>query len=351
MKILRIIKKITKVTLLFLDGFLIRIFHKTKFSSSIYYFLFNRSFHRELQAVLSGRVHHLKIDNSYSNYYTLVRNIHRLEKGILMRPRRSVFAKNYIGNTVSLYNEIIGQSPKHNSQLNWFDDVLMEYFSIVGDDEFINKQKNRFLEFRKKLSLPLSSNGRKKPYRRTIEKTGTISFDQFLNLTRKRRSVRWFLDKKVPREKIDKAITAAAQSPSACNRQPFEIKIFDTAEKVKQIVNIPMGTVGYAHNIPTVAVVVGNLDAYFNERDRHVIYIDASLASMTFMLALETMGLSSCPINWPDIENKEKQMEKILNLKSYQRPIMLIAIGYPDEEGMIAYSEKKPLEMIRSFNK
>ncbi|MGH2624131.1 MAG: nitroreductase family protein, partial [Sphingobacterium sp.] len=84
--------------------------------------------------------------------------------------------------------------------------------------------------------------------------------------------------------------------------------------------------------------------------DRHVIYIDASLASMSFMLALETMGLSSCAINWPDIETREQKMDKFLNLKAHQRALMCIGVGYPDPEGLVAYSEKRPLDQIRKYN-
>ena len=51
-----------------------------------------------------------------------------------------------------------------------------------------------------------------------------------------------------------------------------------------------------------IIVIVGELDAYEYDRDRHLIYIDGSLAAMTFMLALETLGLSSCPINWSGVE-------------------------------------------------
>lgn len=114
---------------------------------------------------------------------------------------------------------------------------------------------------------------------------------KIFKLTKRRRSVRWF------------------QSPSACNRQPYEFRVFDHPDMVNEIVNYQMGTAGYKHNIPTIIAAVGNLDAYFNERDRHIIYIDASLACMSFMLALETLGLSSCAMNWPDVEAREKKME------------------------------------------
>ena len=93
-----------------------------------------------------------------------------------------------------------------------------------------------------------------------------------------------------------------------------------------------------------------NQDAYFDERDRHVIYIDASLANMSLILALETLGLSSCCVNWPDIEHLEKRMDKVLSLEKHQRPIMCLAIGYPDPDGEVAYSEKRDIELIRKYN-
>jgi nitroreductase len=148
---------------------------------------------------------------------------------------------------------------------------------------------------------------------------------------------------------VDKAILAANQSPSACNRQPFEYYIIDNPELVSMAVKLPMGTAGYAHNIPMLIVAVGNLEAYKEERDRHLIYIDASLSNMSLMLSLETLGLSSCSINWPDIESRESQMDKFLKLNSHQRPVMCIGVGYPDPEGMVAFSEKKPLDKIRKY--
>src|SRR5690606_25590241 len=104
-------------------------------------------------------------------------------------------------------------------------------------------------------------------------------YEDFYKLTKYRRSVRWFLDKKVPHELVEKAVLAALQSPSACNRQPFEYFIIEKPDLLKEVVNIPMGIKGYQDNIPMLVVAVGNLDAYFDERDRHVIYIDASLAN------------------------------------------------------------------------
>lgn len=64
-------------------------------------------------------------------------------------------------------------------------------------------------------------------------------------------------------------------------------------------------------------------------------------ASMQLMLALDTLGLASCPINWPDVERLERKMDKFLQLQPWQRPVMLIAVGYPDPTGGIPFSAKK----------
>ena len=111
-----------------------------------------------------------------------------------------------------------------------------------------------------------------------------------------------------------------------------------------------MGTAGYAENIPCVAVVVGDLSEYSNARDRHVIYIDGALTSMSFMYALETLGLSSCPINWPDFGPLEQKMKKKLALENYERPIMLISFGYPAKDVEVPYSSKKSLDEIRTID-
>lgn len=323
---------------------------RSGFIANIYFVIFSSAFTREHLAVLNGKAKHIKQARQFkSNYFLLVRNTHRLEKGLLMRPRRELFALDYIVETVdSFVNIYSSEKLSNNAQLDWFRDVLQLYFESVKLTPYLAKQREVFLNHIQGYN-DVTQEKKSVPYFR-VNQSSSISFDEFYKLTKKRRSVRWFLNRPVPRELIDKAILAANQSPSACNRQPFEYRVFDNPSLVSEVVGYPMGTKGYGHSIPVIIVVVGNLDAYFDERDRHVIYVDASLANMTLMLALETLGLSSCSINWPDIESREKKMESFLKLEKYQRPIMCLGVGYADPEGMVAFSEKRPLSQIRKYN-
>ena len=329
-------------------------FVKSTFLSGLYYLLFSNKFRREQHAVLSGKVKHLReLKSDKSNVYTLIRNTHRIEKGLLMRPRRPVFALDYIEETLDAFENVWDYTKVDtDAQHKWFFDVLTEYFETSGNHDRLLQLKNRFQEAS---SMHSSSPNTHKdfksiPYFRSEEEKSKITYEDFYRLTKQRRSVRWFQDKKVPRDLIDKAILAANQSPSACNRQPFRYRIIDDPDFRSEVSSLPAGIRGYEHNIPVLIVVIGNLAAYFDERDRHIIYIDASLANMSLMFALETLGLSSCSINWPDIEVLELKMEKKLGLKKYERPIMCLAVGYPDSEGKVAYSEKRSLAQLRSYN-
>ncbi|WMI66633.1 nitroreductase family protein [Aestuariibaculum sp. YM273] len=323
--------------------------------SGLYYLFFSRNFLREQHAVLKGKVLHLKeMKTAKANIYTLVRNTHRIEKGLLMRPRREIFALDYIEETIEAFVVLWSKEKlKQDLQYQWFQDVLYEYFKGSASHPLIDSLSIKFFD---KIKETNNDNQYDKaslkriPYNRLEKDLSCISYNDFYRLARQRRSVRWFEDKLVPHDLIDKAITVASQSPSACNRQPYEYRIIDEPNLLKELVNLPGGVKGYAEGIPMMVVVVGNLNAYFDERDRHVIYIDASLASMTFMYALETLGLSSCAINWPDVEVLERKMEKALKLEKYQRPIMCMAVGYPDPDGKVAYSEKRVLNNIRKFN-
>lgn len=318
-------------------------------TSLIYYSLFDGGFLREQRAVLAGKKAHLVSAAEISPIrYTLRRNIHRLEKALVMRPRRPVFALDYIGETVSAYGEIVQRDhevPERAGEIQWFTNVLEVYFSSIESHPLTSGLKEVFEKAREHAQ---SVGQGCVPYPRSSIEQSSISYDMLFRLYRQRRSTRWFLDEPVPRDVLDKAVLAALQSPSACNRQPFQFRIID-GPAVKQIASIPMGTSGYSGNIPVIVAVVGSLDAYFDERDRHVIYVDGALASMSFMLALETLGLASCPINWPDIEDRERAMDKALDLKPWERPIMLMAVGKPDPTGGIPYSEKAPLSCMRRY--
>lgn len=313
------------------------------------------TFNREQYAVLRGRLEYYRnLHKAQKSKVELRRSVHRIEKGLTMQPQKKVFAKEYIEDAVGYYEVAVGQYVNNKEsfdvgELEWAHNVFGSFFGSIkpGISEAIDTARKKY-KSTFDLYAPISKS--KKPYLYSERAESDVKYNDFLNLTLQRRSIRWFKQKKVSRGLIDNALLAARQSPTACNRMPYTFKIYDDPSLVKEIARIPFGSAGYSHQIPTIVVVVGELNSYSSPRDRHAIYVDSSLAAMSFMLALETLGLSSSVINWPDFEPLELKMQKKLNLSPSQRVTMLIAVGYGDDNGKIPYSQKKSLETFRTYN-
>jgi nitroreductase len=318
--------------------------------ASAHYLFLSRRFDREHRAVLAGCLAYERgLSAPLRSSPLLRRNVHRLEKGLVMQPRNPVFAEDYIEETVVEFVRVTATGDLDPVEHKWARDVLEEYFRAVTDTPAIARARNRFGELAERNEPGQGPASIPRP--RADAKVAGVSYDQFFALCRQRRSVRWFDARPVPRELVTKALDAAAQAPSACNRQPFLFRYFERPADAQRIAAIAMGTTGYAGNIQALVVLLGDLGCYPEERDRHVPYIDASLAAMQFMLSLETLGLASCPINWPDIEHREREMARALELPWHLRPVMLIALGYPDPQGGVPHSAKKPSEsLLRTSN-
>lgn len=315
--------------------------------SSIYYALFSRTYVREQRAVVAGLIRHFDDLKNNSSFFLLRRNIHRIEKGLVMPQRRPIFAKEYIGETVDYYQKCVNQCSAEHLPLEiaWSRDILLSYFDSVDSEPLINEAKKTFFSLEQKHNLALSV-----PYTRG-EQTTFLPYNDLQLLVNKRKSTRVFLNKTVPRDLVDKALKVAASAPSSCNRQPTHYRIFDKPDLVKKMAQLPLGTRGFADNIPMICALTGDLSAYFYERDRHSIYIDGSLSAMLFMLALETVGLASCPLNWAEINKLDRKFADAVSIPLHERVIMFIAIGYPDPDGLVAFSEKKDIDLLRSYNK
>ncbi len=321
-------------------------------TSLVYSVLSIPTFNREQYAVLRGRRDYYRnLGRARTTRTELRRNVHRLEKGILMRPRREVFALEYLIETIEFYERAAldhAQGTSEPEELAWAFSVLENYFAVV--DRSQPRIAEAFGRFEATRAHFLPERRERVPYRHGEIQRSDVTYEDMLALARQRRSTRWFQPRPVPRELVDKALLVARESPSACNRLPYEFRIFDDPDLVARVASIPVGTAGYGHQIPTLAVVIGRLHHYFSPRDRHVVYVDGALASMSFMYALESLGLASSVINWPDFEPLERRMQKALDLADDERVVMLVAIGYADPDGLVAHSEKKPLDVIRSYN-
>lgn len=302
----------------------------------------------EARAVVAGHRRYIAAEHDGQQVHELRRRIHMLEKGLVMRPRRGTFAAGYVGVTVKTVAALRRDAQEALSQeeWDWVISVLDDYFAATATSE--DPRVRRAHDAYRALELEGVAAEHRGPH--PPAPSDAMHFDAFAALARARSSVRWFLPKPVERDLIDRAVAVAAEAPSACNRQPYQLRVLDDPELVRRVAEIPMGTRGFGQGIPVLTAVVGTTSAFIHERDRHLPYIDSSLAAMSYVLALEAQGLSTCCINWPEVPERHATIAQALGLGDDERVIMLVAVGYADPTGLAPYSQKRHVDDIRRYN-
>lgn len=147
----------------------------------------------------------------------------------------------------------------------------------------------------------------------------------FLEIAKKRYSVRSYSDKKVETDKLDKILQAAHVAPTAANRQPVHLIVVQSKEGLEKI-----GKAANIYGAPLAVIVcTDHSKAWVRPFDKKQISdIDASILTDHMMMEATELGLGSVWICYfkPDTIRKE------FNLPDNLEPINILAIGYSDEE-------------------
>lgn len=300
---------------------------------------------REARSVRRGVSSHLRKTNSGEELFELRRRVHMLEKGLTMRPRRDTFAVDYIEAVVRRLETAWRLELMDEEMTAWARDVLDEYFEATARSESpqIERARQRYTNFTLASTSPYAGPAP------VGEIASPIDARDFAALALGRRSVRWFLPEAVDRATVDLAVSTAMEAPTACNRVPYRFEIFDDPKDATRVAKLAGGTGGYANNLTGLIVIIGDHSAFLHPRDRHLIYIDGSLAAMSLILSFEAAGVSTCCINWPDLSEPESAMRKLLGLEEWERPIMLLAYGRADPDGLAPASPKRSVDRVRSY--
>ena len=162
---------------------------------------------------------------------------------------------------------------------------------------------------------------------------------EFLELIRKRYSVRAYKSDPVEDEKLQQVLEAARLAPTAANRQPFQIIVIHTdgrQEELKRIYGKDWFT-----QAPLVLCACGvPRQAYMRADKRRYLDVDVAIVMDHLILAATDLGLGTC---WIAAFNAEAARE-ILNLPEGVEPLIFTPLGYPaDEPGP---KERKPLEEL-----
>ena len=176
----------------------------------------------------------------------------------------------------------------------------------------------------------------------------------FLELVKKRQSVRKYSDASVSRDKIERCLEAARLAPSACNSQPWSFIIVDKQElknKIAEKTASPLIRMNiFTKQAPVIVVVItekSNLTAKLGGLIKNKQYnlIDVGIAVNHFCLQAVEEGLGTCILGWFD----EKGIKKLLGISPKKDIDLVITLGYPASEE-IRSKNRKNLDDIRMYN-
>jgi len=169
----------------------------------------------------------------------------------------------------------------------------------------------------------------------------------FLELCKKRRSVRKYSDRPVADEVIARCLEAARLAPSACNSQPWrfivvkEPKLKEALGKAAFSGLHAMNT--FAKSAPVLVVLLterSNYAAQLGGSFKGIQYslIDIGIAGEHFCLQAAEEGLGTCWLGWFD----QPRVQKTLGLSKNDRIDIIISLGYPQED-VIREKKRKDL--------
>ena len=197
--------------------------------------------------------------------------------------------------------------------------------------------------------------------------------DRFLDLMRRRRTVREFSSRPVPRDVLERCILAAGTAPNGANRQPWRFVAVSDPEVKRQIRHAAeeeerafyggrapdewlaalahLGTdehKPFLERAPWLVVIFA--ESYETAPDGSKVknyYVTESVGIATGMLitALHQAGLATLT----HTPSPMKFLNQVLGRPENERPFLVLVVGYPEDGATVPDIGKKPLEDIAVF--
>lgn len=168
----------------------------------------------------------------------------------------------------------------------------------------------------------------------------------YLDLARRRFSVRRFDQRPVEPEKLEKVLEAGRIAPSACNNQPVVVYVVQSPEALARL----RGATRMAFDAPVVLAVCCDLSRVYHNR-RETLYedyttreMDASIACDQMMMEATDLGLGTLWARGYDT----REVADALGTPEGIVPVCLLDLGYPAEGAVPSrhHEDRRPLEQM-----
>ena len=168
---------------------------------------------------------------------------------------------------------------------------------------------------------------------------------EFIELVKKRYSVRAYAARGVEREKLDYVLECARLAPSAVNRQPWHFVVAESSEARERLCACYHNE--WLRQAPVIiAVCVDRGAAWTRQNDgKNHADVDGAIATEHICLAAAEVGLGTCWVCNFDYE----ATIAALRLPEGVYPVALVPMGYADDSASERHTSRKPTESVVEF--
>jgi len=189
----------------------------------------------------------------------------------------------------------------------------------------------------------------------------------------RRRTVREFSDRPVPRDIIETALKAANTAPSGANLQPWHFVVVsgkETKKKIREAAEVeerefyehraseewlaalePLGTDSDKPFLETAPYLIAVFLQKFGKLEdgrkvKHYYPVESTgIAAGMLITALHTAGL----VTLTHTPSPMKFLNELLGRPSSERPFLLLVVGYPADDAEVPDIKRKSLAEFASF--
>lgn len=265
---------------------------------------------------------------------------HSLEKSLAFRDRSAKSGWNAAKQLVSLLEDSAFSSQPLSTQERVSIDVLKSFVDCAQEDHPHKQDVNDFLSRIQHGDGPVSGGAENTT---SVElKKGMLTDPELFFMTR--RSVRDFSTQSVGEDLIRRAVKLAITSPSVCNRQAWHVYHLESRGPIDEALTYQNGNRGFGHEIPCLLIVAADLEAFTTGYERYQPWIDGGIFTMALVLAIHSLGLSSCCLNWSQGPKRDKAFRKAFPVAGKHSIITMLAVGHPPELLKVCVSPRRPID-------
>lgn len=154
--------------------------------------------------------------------------------------------------------------------------------------------------------------------------------ETFMELVKRRKSVRSFLPKPIAKEDIDDILEAGRLAPSSQNRQPWRYIVFTDREEIKALAK-HTGLLGLSNffikDAPCVIILCAEMKDNLRVNGMDYFLVDCAISFHQMVLLATSKGIGSC---WMAAFS-QKLLHRYLKLPKSWKVVAMSPFGYEDE--------------------